>query len=228
MTDRSEALDSYLELAQQGDNECFGELVKMTYKENLSLALKLVGNLEDASDVLQEAYLRAFRSLRRFRGEASFQTWMYRIVSNCASTHLADLRKKLRERPLSETSDIDRSDVEEKDSLMHWVAVRFDIEAELKRLPSKLRSVVVLRDVYGFAHQEIAEKLGISEATAKVRLHRARKRLAQALSWLGSDEAGEADSTIDLPLEAFEWTQTAEMQKDQDSGEDTEGFACAV
>src|SRR5690606_27837850 len=70
--------------AQDGDREAFDELVRATYAESYTLALRLTGNEEDARDVVQEAYLRAFRGLRRFRGDARFSTWMYRITANCA------------------------------------------------------------------------------------------------------------------------------------------------
>ncbi len=206
MTERAESLKRFVEQAQQGSTESFGELVKLTYRDNLKLAIKLVGNLEDAYDVLQDSYIRAFRSLKRFRGDASFQTWMFRIVSNCASSHQADLRKKNREKPLSEASDIDRSQEADRESMFR-VTLKFDIDAELKKLPQKLRTVVVLRDIYGMAHSEIAQKLGISEATAKVRLHRARKRLAQALSWLSNQRGGEPPCdlvAVDDYLQDFE------------------------
>jgi RNA polymerase sigma-70 factor (ECF subfamily) len=72
--------------ARDGDREAFDELVRVTYAESFTLALRLTGNEEDARDVVQEAYIRAFRGLSRFRGDAQFSTWMYRITANCATT----------------------------------------------------------------------------------------------------------------------------------------------
>ena len=77
-----------------------------TYAETYTLALRLMGNEEDARDVVQEAYLRAFRGLKRFRGDAQFSTWMYRITANCAATHLGR-RNKHRHEELRD-SDPDR------------------------------------------------------------------------------------------------------------------------
>ena len=78
-----------LSRARAGDRDAFEELVRATYCEVFGLALRMTGDEHDASDVAQEAYLRAYRSIGRFRGDASFSTWMYRITANCASSLLA-------------------------------------------------------------------------------------------------------------------------------------------
>src|SRR5206468_11353862 len=74
--------------ARSGDKSAFDELVKATYADMYTLAYRLTGNEEDARDVVQDAYLRAYRGLKHFRGDARFTTWMYRITANCSSTHL--------------------------------------------------------------------------------------------------------------------------------------------
>jgi RNA polymerase sigma factor (sigma-70 family) len=74
--------------AKGGDREAFDELVRRTYADTYTLAYRLTGNEEDARDVAQEAYLRAYKGLKRFRGEAQFSTWLYRITANCAATYL--------------------------------------------------------------------------------------------------------------------------------------------
>src|SRR5581483_9433914 len=74
--------------AKGGDREAFDAVVRATYADTYGLALRLTANEEDAKDVVQEAYLRAYRALKRFRGDASFTTWLYRITANCATTHL--------------------------------------------------------------------------------------------------------------------------------------------
>ena len=74
--------------ARDGDRSAFDELVRATHADMYTLAYRLTGNEEDARDVVQDAYLRAYRGLQRFRGEARFTTWMYRITANCASTQL--------------------------------------------------------------------------------------------------------------------------------------------
>src|SRR6058998_382807 len=74
--------------ARDGDRDAFDELVRATYADTYTLAYRLTGDEEDARDVVQESYLRAYRGLKRFRGDAQFTTWLYRITANCASTHL--------------------------------------------------------------------------------------------------------------------------------------------
>src|SRR5580765_8352145 len=82
-------ISKLVEAAQGGDRGVFDEVVRLTYAETYTLALRLTSNSEDAADVVQEAYLRAYRSLDKFRGDAQFTTWLYRITANCASTTLS-------------------------------------------------------------------------------------------------------------------------------------------
>ena len=81
-------LSGVVEAARDGSRSAFDELVRRTYVDTYTLAVRLTGNEEDARDVVQEAYLRAWKGLRRFRGDAQFTTWMYRITANAAYTHV--------------------------------------------------------------------------------------------------------------------------------------------
>ena len=81
-------LDDLVARARKGERDAFDDLVRATHVGTYTLAYRLVGNEEDARDVVQEAYLRAYKGLKRFRGDAQFTTWLYRITANCASTHL--------------------------------------------------------------------------------------------------------------------------------------------
>jgi len=174
--------------ARRGDRRAFEELVRATTADTYTLALRLTGNDDDARDVVQEAYLRAFRGLRRFRGDAQFATWMYRITANCAATHLA---RRSRNRAESLSDEIPVADLRPEHDPEHRAAAaeeRVMVAAALATLPWRLRQVVVLRDIYDLAHRDIAAELGISEAAAKVRLHRARRQLRSML------EAGDTES----------------------------------
>ena len=84
--------------AQSGDRAAFEHLVELTHRDTFTLALRLTGNEEDARDVTQETYLRAFRGLPKFRGDAQFSTWLYRITANSASTHLGRRRRHRHDR----------------------------------------------------------------------------------------------------------------------------------
>lgn len=178
-----------VDAARDGNRDAFDELVRRTHAETFALARRLVSDPDEARDVTQEAYLRAFRAIRKFRGDAQFTTWMHRITANCASTHLGR-RRRHRHAELDE--EIAMADAHpERDPETHADAalLRRDLEAAIADLPPRLRAVVVLRDVYDLGHAEIAEELGISESAAKVRLHRARRRLRGAVFPLRAEQA---------------------------------------
>jgi RNA polymerase sigma-70 factor (ECF subfamily) len=173
--------------AQRGDRRAFDELVRRTFVDTFTLARRLTGNEEDARDVVQDAYLRAWRAIGKFRGEAAFSTWMYRITANAAATHTRK-RRRHRAEPIDEAHDIadvrpdtqPASAAESSDTLER-------ISHALDELPPKLRTVVVLKDVYGLPHDAIADELGISVPAAKVRLHRARRKLRDVLYEEGAE-----------------------------------------
>ena len=189
--------------AKDGDRGAFDELVRLTYAATYTLAYRLTGDEDDARDVVQEAYLRAYRGLKRFRGDAQFSTWLYRITANCAATHLGR-RARHRHDELDDTLPVAddrpdhdpqlRADAEDlhgrlqaalaalPDRLRAVVVLRDDrLTDALRQLPPRLRAVVVLRDVYDLTHEDIAAELGISESAAKVRLHRARHKLREQI-----------------------------------------------
>jgi len=167
------------ERAVRGDREAFDELVRLTRNDAYGLALRLTGNPEDAADVVQDAYLRAFRGIRRFRGQALFSTWLYRIVANCAATHTVK-RSRHRHEPLPD-SDLVADTHPESDphDQAEAAMLRHRLDAAIRELPPRLRAVLVLRDVYELPHDAIAAELGITVSAAKVRLHRARRRLRE-------------------------------------------------
>lgn len=180
-------------LAREGDRGAFEELVRATYVQSYTLALRLLGDEEDASDVTQEAYLRAFRGLRRFRGDAQFSTWMYRITANCAATQLGR-RSRHRHGRLDADEQIADTNPEVDPQLRAAnVELRSELTEALRSLPAKLRAVVVLRDVYDLPHEAIAAELGISESAAKVRLHRARRKLRERLYPLPGEHDASAE-----------------------------------
>jgi RNA polymerase sigma-70 factor (ECF subfamily) len=174
-------LQGLVESARDGSRPAFDELVRRTYVDTYTLAVRLTGNEEDARDVVQEAYLRAWKGLKRFRGDSQFSTWMYRITANTSYTHM---QKRRRQR----TANLD--DIEEPteirleaspDAMAESAAGLAELADAVQRLPETLRQIVILKDVYGLPHDAIAEELGISVAAAKVRLHRGRKKLRDLL-----------------------------------------------
>src|SRR4051812_43010221 len=163
--------------ARNGDHPAFEELVRVTYADTYTLAYRLTGDEEDARDVTQETYLRAFRGLRRFRGGAQFTTWLYRITANCASTHLGRRTRHRHEELHDDLAVDDLRPAHDPVARAEHGALRERLDVALRALPPRLRAVVVLRDIYDLPHEAIAAELGISESAAKVRLHRARRKL---------------------------------------------------
>jgi len=165
--------------AKAGDRAAFGELVQAHQHEVYTLALRLTADRELAADVAQEALVRAWRALPRFRGEAAFSTWLHRTTVNTAWT-LRRRAMKHRSVPLEEGPEpADRSVTPERAGEM--TELRDDLVAALDRLNPRLRAVIVAKDVYGWSHDEIASTLGITVTAAKVRLHRARKKMKAML-----------------------------------------------
>jgi RNA polymerase sigma-70 factor (ECF subfamily) len=184
-----EQVDKLVEDAKSGDHRAFEALVRSTYAETYTLAYRLVGNEEDARDVVQETYLRAHKGLKKFRGDAQLSTWLHRITANCASSYLG---RKIRHRYEPLDDDVEIIDLHpgiDPEQRADVGVLRNQLTEALMQLPPKLRAVVVLRDVYDLPHEAIAEQLDITESAAKVRLHRARKRLRERLYPLGQEHA---------------------------------------
>ncbi len=167
--------------AKAGDREAFDRLVRATYADTYSLAYRLTGNEDDACDVVQDTYLRAYRSLGGFRGDAAFTTWLYRITANCASTQLTQRGRSRHEELLDDSPLADERLTSDPEAMAGVSFERDRVAGALASLPDRLRVVVVLRDIYDLPHEAIAAELGISETAAKVRLHRARRKLREKL-----------------------------------------------
>lgn len=170
-------LEALVHAARDGSHPAFEELVRRTHASTYTLARRLVTDEDDAREVTQEAYLRAFRSIRKFRGDAQFSTWMYRITANCASTHLGRRRRDRHDELDEDLTVVDLHPDRDPGLAADATMLRERVDAAIADLPARLRAVVVLRDLYDLNHAEIADELGISESAAKVRLHRARRRL---------------------------------------------------
>ena len=178
--------EELVSLASQGDQAAFTELVKNHQHEVYTLAVRMVADRELAHDVAQEAFVRAWRAIGRFRGDAKFSTWMHRITVNTAFTH-RDRRKRTAADPLDAVYRDPESESLSPERGGESAAIRGPLGEALAELPASLRSVVVLKDVYEWSHLEIAEHLDITVTAAKVRLHRARRSLRVAL-WRHQDE----------------------------------------
>jgi RNA polymerase sigma-70 factor (ECF subfamily) len=169
-----------LDRARAGDRTAFSDLVRIHQHEVFTLALRLVGDRELAADVSQEAFVRAWRGLSKFRGDAQFSTWIHRITVNTAWTQRNKQRKHWAD-PIDEAFTEPATDSISPERAAESAAIQERLHEALRSLSDPVRAVVVLKDIYGWSHGEIADHLDISIAAAKVRLHRGRKQLRAEL-----------------------------------------------
>ena len=165
-----------------GDEAAWKELVDATHREVYTLCLRILRDPDDAAEATQDAYLKAWRALKGFRGEAMFTTWLYRVAANTAiSKHRSRKRRRTHETGVGdEVLGQIAAGGSTESAATSRLAVQ-DLERALAVLPDHYRSAVVLRDVYGLSIDEIATQLKISETAAKVRVHRGRKKLKDML-----------------------------------------------
>jgi RNA polymerase sigma-70 factor, ECF subfamily len=181
--------------AQAGDRLAFDELVRLYDREVLRLALNLVRRPEDARDIYQESFLRAYRNLRRFRFECSFYTWLYRIVTNTALDHLRRRTTRREDQaPVPEFADATTRDFFDRqpepraeanpEKRLLGQEIGEHIREAMKRLTPRERVVFEMRNHQGMRLRAIGELLGTSEETVKNSLFRATRKLRQSLSGL--------------------------------------------
>ncbi|HWL65913.1 MAG TPA: RNA polymerase sigma factor [Actinomycetota bacterium] len=171
-----------IERCKQGDERAWNELVGATYRDVYTLCLRILRDPNDAAEATQEAYVKVWKGLKAFRGDAALETWMYRVASNAAiSKHRSRRRRQAHE---AGVGDGMLTEMAASGSVEEAAGAKVEVQAldkALRSLPEHYRSAVVLRDVYGFSTEEIAKQLKISETAAKVRVHRGRKKLKEML-----------------------------------------------
>jgi RNA polymerase sigma-70 factor (ECF subfamily) len=189
---RSEVPAELIERCRRGDEAAWSELVEVTYRDVYSLCLRILADPNEAAEATQDAYVKAWRGLASFRGDALFTTWLYRVASNAAiSRHRSRSRRRSHE---AHVDDEIVSALPSKSSVEATAGSRLEVrelETAISKLPMLYRSAVVLRDVYGMSIDEMAKELGISSTAAKVRVHRARKMLRDMLFVEAQDAAQE-------------------------------------
>jgi RNA polymerase sigma-70 factor, ECF subfamily len=187
-TSRDQVDQELIERCKSGDQEAWARLVEATHRDVYTLCLRILGNSDDAADATQDAYLKVYRGLPGFRGDAMFSTWLYRVATNAAiSKQRGRSRRRAHEAAIEEDA---LAQVPSAVSVEDAAGARIEVgvlERALGALPAMYREAVLLRDVYGLSIAEIAGQLKISETAAKVRVHRGRKRLRQKM-W--PDERG--------------------------------------
>lgn len=167
----------------RGNVNAFEPLVTEYQKTVYNLALRMCGSAEDAEDITQETFLKAYKSLSAFRGESRFSVWLYRIASNVCTDHL---RAGSGRDTVSMTADDDTEyDVPDETNTPERAferrLIRQSVSAGLASLSPKMREILLLREINGMSYAEIAQTLGLDEGTVKSRIFRARKKLCEFL-----------------------------------------------
>lgn len=166
--------------AQRGDREAFNELVRRYHVRIFNTVYALVGDRDDADDLAQEIFLKAYRSLPSFRGKSQFYTWLYRIGINCWKDWLKSPKQRMGMWESVEACEdyvLHCSDQEAADARVENGELRSLLEQALADLPAEQRAAVVLREIDGLGYEEIAQALRCSLGTVKSRICRARMRL---------------------------------------------------
>ena len=174
----------WVELAKIGDTAAFNKLVNLYHSRIYTLTYQMTSNREDAEDLTQEIFVKAFEALPRFKGRSSFYTWLYRIGINKTINYR---KKRNRNRPLSLDAmeqevkqDESYHDLSSKDSPLRNLSLselQLKLNEAMQRLSEKQRTVVVMHDMQGMPHDEIAKVVGVSVGTIRSRLFYARRQL---------------------------------------------------
>ncbi len=179
--------DVLVRRVQAGNTEAFEELVRRYERKVYNITYRLMGNEQDASEALQDAFLRAYRFIGKFQFKSSFFTWLYRIATNVS---LSKLRKRGKlhtvslDQPVNEAGDLPFEIPDVKygpEKLMKQRELRAAIQKAVEELPKDYREVVVLRDLDGLSNEEVSKNLKLSVAAVKSRLHRGRLVLREKL-----------------------------------------------
>ncbi|MDX2410893.1 MAG: RNA polymerase sigma factor [Woeseiaceae bacterium] len=177
MTDEAD----WISRAQRADAKAFESLYRLHVDRVYGLCLRMTGNVAEAEDCTQEAFIQAWKKMDKFRGDSAFGTWIHRIAVNAV---LGRMRKSKRER--------DRIQLVAKEVLfpasINDDGDLRDLSDAVNRLPEGARNVFVLYGVYGYSHEEAGNMLGIAAGTSKAQLHRARRLLAQQLEQQGFEK----------------------------------------
>jgi len=178
---------------RQGDRDSFAQLMRLHQKQIYNFTYRMLGNEEEAEDLTQDIFVAAFRGIRRFRGEAKFSTWLYRIALNQTRNRIKYLARRdffarqsrrsgsTEERPWENPELLaDIAPTPEQWTLTKSLATQ--VQKCLNQMGPQARQILVLRDVQGFSYEELSEMLSLNPGTVKSRLHRARAALQKCLA----------------------------------------------
>jgi len=192
-------MDELVRRLQKGDDTAFEEFVSEYEKKIYTLALRQMGNSQDAEDITQEVFLRVYRNIGTFRAESRLSTWVYQITMNACIDATRRRSRRVEVTPMYTDEDGEEQvPVELPDEsyaperVYEQTALRDQIREGLAHLSEEHRRILILRDINGLSYTEIGEVLGLSEGTVKSRLFRARDRMCTFLRAHGNIPASAA------------------------------------
>ena len=165
--------------AREGDELAFATLFHRHKKRAYSLCLRMTGNMAEAEDLTQDAFIQVFRKLGTFRGDSAFSTWLYRVVVNTVLMRMRSrsLRQVSLDEPIQMESSMVPRDVSCDDRSLRGAVDRMALVRAIQKLPPGCRTVFVLHEIEGYEHHEIAHKLRCSVGNSKSQLHKARLKI---------------------------------------------------
>ena len=188
MTTEREIDQLLVERVQRGDKKAFELLVVKYQRKLMRLVSRLIRDQAEAEDVVQEAFIKAYRALSQFRGDAAFYTWLYRIGINTAKNYLVTMSRRA---PTSTESDAEEAetfddaehlrDINTPESLLATKQIAQTVNAAMDALPEELRTAITLREIEGLSYEEIADVMGCPIGTVRSRIFRAREAIAERL-----------------------------------------------
>ncbi len=181
----------FVSLCKKGDVEAFEVLVKKHQKKMLNIAYRMIGNYEEACEIVQDSFVSAYKAIRDFEGKAKFSTWLYTIVMNLSKNRLKQLKTQLYHEQVSiddpvltDDGNIKAESVSNEPSILEQLEKKEfqqKVQGCINSLDDEFKDVLILRDIQGFSYDEISEMLKIAEGTVKSRLFRSREALKISL-----------------------------------------------
>ncbi|MDY7578494.1 RNA polymerase sigma factor RpoE [Herbaspirillum sp. RTI4] len=188
MTTEREIDQLLVERVQRGDKKAFELLVIKYQRKLMRLVSRLVRDQAEAEDVVQEAFIKAYRAIPQFRGDSAFYTWLYRIGINTAKNYLVTLGRRA---PTSTEADIEDAetfdtgeqlrDINTPESMLATKQIAQTVNMAMDALPTELRTAITLREIEGLSYDEIAEAMACPIGTVRSRIFRAREAIAEKL-----------------------------------------------
>ncbi|MQR01698.1 RNA polymerase sigma factor RpoE [Glaciimonas soli] len=188
MTTEREIDQLLVERVQRGDKKAFELLVLKYQRKLMRLVSRLVRDQAEAEDVVQEAFIKAYRALPQFRGDSAFYTWLYRIGINTAKNYLVTQGRRA---PTSTEANSEEAetfddgeqlrDINTPESLLATKQIAQTVNIAMEALPEELRTAITLREIEGLSYDEIAEAMGCPIGTVRSRIFRAREAIADKL-----------------------------------------------